>query len=964
MSWWQLQSIPRRSPDENANSEQLVAALMSAHGRLEFPEDEAGRPGELAVCWLRSPRSTRFQILLGGSPKFPLVETADLPSMPHDNVPALYPPGSLARHVLTADVVRQLVEMPAWLRCPGQTDTLASALNDGRRTHRSTFDECVAHLSGAFAWMVVARPAPDAQLAEELDALLVQISLARRRDNSERHRLDLENLEIRFREMTKARRVGGWSVEILVGAAEQRRCQAVASVLCHGADLGSLPYRIAPGRHVTSLAEIPDVKQRDEAFETPFLATTEMLATVARPPTSELPGIRTLRAPDFDVTPEVPSDGAQVQIGQILDRALRPIEALRIPTSTLNRHTFICGATGSGKSQTCRALLESLARLEPPVPWLVVESAKAEYAGMAGRLGSPSAVIRITPGDLHSPPASLNPLEPEPGFPLQSHVDLVRSLFLAAFEAHEPFPQVVAQALNSCYAEAGWDLVDGSQRPAPTRHDGPWGSATDVRERFPTMSELQTAARRIVESIGYGPEITADVRGFIDVRIGSLRTGTPGRFFEGGHPLDIGGMLARNVVLELENITNDQDKAFLIGAVLIRVVEHLRVLQAKGQGPPLGELRHVLVVEEAHRLLKKAVDGPSAAAVELFASLLAEIRAYGEGVVIVEQIPAKIVPDVIKNTALKIMHRLPAHDDRSAVGATMNLRDEQSESVVSFRTGLAAVSVDGADYPFLVQMEDGSGREDNHCGTTPPLRGSRSHWCSVRCHERPCALSMINEASHLAGHPGVVLHVEAVTAALAMGLSPPVARQEVQQVWNVPADLKACALATATDRAVDARRSQLRRWVDPDGFGQQLHATLENQLGGGTGELADPRRWAAGYYRFLPEWLWLEAEVDARGESARDEPAHPDTALWAAAGLRLNGRTLLDQLDEIGRHPAFAESEKRVATGDPNTSGLRDAILTVTGAATTEAAERAFLYYCAGPTLATVIAMMNASVDW
>ncbi len=40
---------------------------------------------------------------------------------------------------------------------------------------------------------------------------------------------------------------------------------------------------------------------------------------------------------------------------------------------------------------------------------------------------------------------------------------------------------------------------------------------------------------------------------------------------------------------------------------------------------------------------------------------------------IAEQIPAKLIPDVIKNTAVKIVHRLPAADDREAVGATMNL---------------------------------------------------------------------------------------------------------------------------------------------------------------------------------------------------------------------------------------------------------------------------------------------------
>ncbi len=145
--------------------------------------------------------------------------------------------------------------------------------------------------------------------------------------------------------------------------------------------------------------------------------------------------------------------------------------------------------------------------------------------------------------------------------------------------------------------------------------------------RYPTIGQLQRTAAEIVEHIGYGKEVTADVRGFVDVRMGSLREGTPGRFFEGGHPLDIAALLERNVVLELEDITNDQDKAFLIGAVLIRIVEHLRVKAASGTIE--RGLAHVTVVEEAHRLLKNVENGPAAAAVELFASLLAEIRAYG-----------------------------------------------------------------------------------------------------------------------------------------------------------------------------------------------------------------------------------------------------------------------------------------------------------------------------------------------
>ena len=58
------------------------------------------------------------------------------------------------------------------------------------------------------------------------------------------------------------------------------------------------------------------------------------------------------------------------------------------------------------------------------------------------------------------------------------------------------------------------------------------------------------------------PEITDNVRGFIKSLASSLRLGTTGRFFEGGHPLDFGELLDRNVVLEIEDVGDDQDKAW------------------------------------------------------------------------------------------------------------------------------------------------------------------------------------------------------------------------------------------------------------------------------------------------------------------------------------------------------------------------------------------------------------------
>jgi hypothetical protein len=203
----------------------------------------------------------------------------------------------------------------------------------------------------------------------------------------------------------------------------------------------------------------------------------------------------------FDVTPVPQAGEDSVDLGDILDEALNPVGRFTVPHSTLNRHSFICGATGSGKSQTARRLLESLTLGPRRVPWLAVEPAKAEYAAMAGRLAGRDQVLVIRPGELVSAPTSLNPLEPEPGFPLQSHADLVRALFLAAFEANEPFPQVLSHALTECYTTAGWNwsAVDHAHHQAQAGSMNP----TNRRSPLPDLAGLQATARQVVDNIGY-----------------------------------------------------------------------------------------------------------------------------------------------------------------------------------------------------------------------------------------------------------------------------------------------------------------------------------------------------------------------------------------------------------------------------------------------------------------------------
>ncbi len=599
----------------------------------------------------------------------------------------LYPWG--ARGIAIDSNMLADLDQLVWAPCAGRQVPLASPAGTAAPAAPADvlptlFESALQTLMGRpFGWLIVADPTD--LIETETTELRNQLTVLRQYED-EHTRSEAARFERRLAELDAFGEAGLWNVRVLAGAATEQDLRLIAPVLVGSADLSAHPYRLRCPDGAQEFADVLATKLADPAdgSTVPFAATAGALAALTGLPRREVPGVRVLRPGYFDLTAEVPA-GPAIELGRILDGQDRPVGAFRVPLATLNRHALVAGATGAGKSNTVRHLLQQLT--SAGVGWLAIEPVKSEYSAMSG---DRSDVTVINPADPESVPLSVNPLAPEPGFPVQTHIDMVRALFLAAFDASEPFPQIMAQALQRSYEECGWDPLTGAGR-----------ADSDVPPAVPTLARLQAAALAVIEDVGYGRELQADMRGFVDVRLRSLRTGSAGRFFEGGHPADIGALLDRNVVLALEDVAGDEDKAFVIGTLLIRLVEHLRL---RSRTSPANGLRHVIVLEEAHRLLRAGRQGASAHAVELFAGLLAEIRAYGEGVVIAEQIPAKLVPDAVKNTALKVLHRLPAADDRQLVGATMNLDDEQSRQVVSLPPGEAAVFADGMDRPMRVRV--------------------------------------------------------------------------------------------------------------------------------------------------------------------------------------------------------------------------------------------------------------------
>ena len=918
---YRITEIPRRSDADavqptqdqvnDAGRTQRLAALIAAyHAGAEV---KGNGSSALAIGWIRHSAGGPVQVLVAGA--------GLVGSEAGQEVFLTLPGGARAQPLLRGTMAALLAQLPSWRTISGISDGLLPD-NERRAGDRPppSMEECLlAVWPGPFGWLLLADPLSTAEIGEVADELaqLEQYSTG----NSDRfpeRAMAARRLSLRHAEMRKGASAGLWRVRLLAGGASAEAASRVAGLVCASADLDGLPYAVTPAssaaRSLQEILEEPDqaLAGGDAVPGHPFYASTELIAALVRPPEREMPGIRLALRPDFDVTQESAAGREAIEVGEILDRNRRSAGSLRLPLDSLNRHVFVSGATGSGKSQTVRTLLEAATRAG--IPWLVVEPAKAEYRLMAARLagigsGSPGTdavvteVVRIRPGESDAIAAGLNPLEPAPDedghrFPLQTHADLVKALFIASFRSDEPFPQVLSAALTRVYEDAGWDLALGET------------VAADANPSYPNLADLQRAAIRIVQEVGYSQRITDDVLGFIKVRLSSLRLGTTGRFLQGGHQLDFGKLLRTNAVLEIEDVGDDSDKAFLMGTVLIRLVEHLRMVnRAKPSGP--GRLRHLTVIEEAHRLLRRpepaasgGSGGAGAHAVEMFAGLLAEIRAYGEGLIVAEQIPDRLIQDVIKNTAVKITHRLPAADDRDAVGATMNMTQAQNRFLVTLKPGEAAVFADGMDFPLLAQMPDGSSREAAAQAATAAPAGvvrSRSITCGADCFGRPCTLRDMRVAQRaLEEYPVIRLWAELSVLAHLVGWPMPVPRTALLSLLQLmPSRLRDCAISHGVDAALGARVPVIAGRVSPVGLASHVSTAIRSRVSRGSWLCQrEEAKWLAPAYK----WTLV---LDALKSADRKNPGagrHPRSSEWERTyGQAITGDTCARQVGTVQR---------------------------------------------------------------
>ena len=442
------------------------------------------------------------------------------------------------------------------------------------------------------------------------------------------------------------------------------------------------------------------------------MITSEELGFMSTPPRGVVPNFEVRVEKNYPLI----SNGTDGVFVGYLNDGTRRLDNMpfSLTHADLARHTFVCGITGSGKTTTVKRILD-----QAKTPFLVIESAKTEYRSMKMSSKDKVSVYTLGRPEINCP--CFNPFYIQNGVSPQMHIDLLKDLFNASFSFYGPMPYILEKCLHNIYKNKGWNLTFG-YHPflANTENIVDFFDSDFVGEKYkmkshkylyPTMRDLKDEVERYIEQeMNYEGEVAGNIKTAIKARLESLCSGAKGYMFNTCEFFDMDKLMKENAVFELEGLADDSDKAFAVGLMVIFVNEYRQIRGSRNSKE--SPLAHLLVIEEAHRLLKNITTekmsedsgNPKGKAVEHFTNMIAEMRSYGQGVIVAEQIPTKLAPDVIKNSSNKIVQRLVAIDDQTVIANTIGISSEDSMQLGTLCTGKALCHKEGMSKPVKVDI--------------------------------------------------------------------------------------------------------------------------------------------------------------------------------------------------------------------------------------------------------------------
>ena len=450
--------------------------------------------------------------------------------------------------------------------------------------------------------------------------------------------------------------------------------------------------------------------KRYQYVSTPL--NTRELSIATSLPRRDVPGLRFVKTAVRFANNPAPVKGSSISLGHIVDTGIEQSTTYNIDVNSLVRHTLISGSTGSGKSTTCKRILTEVLRGDIPV--MVIEPAKDDYVrwaiDMNKHLPKEKQFKIYMPGVEDFDGYKVNDLKInlyEPATKRGEKVDILQhsetaaTLLNACLPADEVVPilieEVVYETIKEFTIRNNIDLETG---------------ASDPLSDYPDIDCLLVKAGEVMRKKSYADINKDNLTEVLVTRFKSLRRGMRGKILNVTKSVDYEGLFSGNVIINISRLAGSKDKA-LVMSLLLQALYEYRISRYASDDvyrkrAQKNELLHLMLIEEAHNVfikpdVNKSGDSQRAAA-DLFGNMLSEVRGYGQGFVVVDQVPTRLIDDAIKNTNYKIVHRLTAPDDQEVMASCMALRKDQQYIIPALERGNVVVCGDEDDAAAWVKV--------------------------------------------------------------------------------------------------------------------------------------------------------------------------------------------------------------------------------------------------------------------
>ncbi len=334
----------------------------------------------------------------------------------------------------------------------------------------------------------------------------------------------------------------------------------------------------------------------------------------------------------------------------------RPLHAFGLREDELIQHTAIFGRSGAGKTNTVFVLLESF--LNQKKPFLLFDW-KRNYRDLLSV--REDEILVYTVGG-QTVPFAFNPLIPPEGTSAAVWLKKMIEIIAHSYYLGEGVMYLLQEAIDAVYHSFG--VYKGNPPKYPTFQDVlEWLEKHPVKGR---KAQWMDSALRGVRSICFGHM---------------------GNVMNTSVQSNVANLLGKNVILELDNLTN-ADKTFTIESLLLWI-HHYRLTQ-----PDRETFKHAMIIEEAHHILLKR-SGAGSGGEAITDTILREIRELGEGIVLVDQHPSLISIPAMGNTYATICMNLKHRSDVNAAGGAMLIDNEERELLGRLPIGRAVVKLQG-----------------------------------------------------------------------------------------------------------------------------------------------------------------------------------------------------------------------------------------------------------------------------